>query len=247
MSDYKKTIDSQFKQFDSKYAKNKYLQQLEERTNIPKSYLVAGLAGIYIFMIFINPGGIGGMLSNFSGFVLPAYYSLVALKTPGGRDDSLLLIYWVIFSFFSVIEFWSSCLLKVIPFYWLLKTAFLFYIAVPSTGGARIIYAKVIDPATSRFLENTSKTNSVSASASNAAHSAASKVTSAGSHIGAAASSMKKPDGISAVKSAAVSATNKTSDGFAAAAQKATDVYDQAKSKSSGLGDAITSGISSHS
>lgn len=152
MSDFKTSVHTHLKQFDSRYSNNKYLQQLEDRTKVPKSYIVGGLASIYVLMMFINPGGLGEMLSNFVGFLLPAYYSLVALKTPGGEDDSQLLIYWVVFSFFSVLEFWSSALTYIIPFYWLLKTAFLVYIAVPTTGGALMIYNKVIDPATAKFV-----------------------------------------------------------------------------------------------
>ena len=145
--------------FTQKYSGNRILQQLENKTNLPKSYLVAGLGFGYLLLIFINVGGVGEILSNFAGFVLPAYLSLVALKTPSATDDTQLLTYWIVFSFLSVIEFWSKAILYLIPFYWFLKTVFLIYIALPQTGGARMIYQKIVAPLTDRYiLRDVSKT-----------------------------------------------------------------------------------------
>ncbi|CAI4842666.1 BAQ_1a_G0055580.mRNA.1.CDS.1 [Saccharomyces cerevisiae] len=159
MSEYASSIHSQMKQFDTKYSGNIILQQLENKTNLPKSYLVAGLGFAYLLLIFINVGGVGEILSNFAGFVLPAYLSLVALKTPTSTDDTQLLTYWIVFSFLSVIEFWSKAILYLIPFYWFLKTVFLIYIALPQTGGARMIYQKIVAPLTDRYiLRDVSKT-----------------------------------------------------------------------------------------
>ncbi|CAI6725038.1 ADM_HP2_G0050660.mRNA.1.CDS.1 [Saccharomyces cerevisiae] len=70
-----------------------------------------------------------------------------------------LLTYWIVFSFLSVIEFWSKAILYLIPFYWFLKTVFLIYIALPQTGGARMIYQKIVAPFTDRYiLRDVSKT-----------------------------------------------------------------------------------------
>lgn len=100
----------------------------------------------YFVLIFLNVGGIGELLSNIAGFVVPGYYSLVALDTPGTKDDTLLLTYWVVFAFLNVVEFWSKAILYWIPFYWLFKTIFLLYIGIPAFGGATSIYHNVIKP-----------------------------------------------------------------------------------------------------
>ncbi|GAV50340.1 hypothetical protein ZYGR_0U01960 [Zygosaccharomyces rouxii] len=140
------------KNFDSRYSSNKYLQQLEERTNLPKSYITVGLAALYLVLIFINVGGIGEILSNFAGFVVPAYYSLIAIKTTTSKDDTQLLTYWIVFAFLNVIEFWSKTILYLVPFYWFVKTVFLLYIALPQTGGAVLVYNNVIAPVTNRYI-----------------------------------------------------------------------------------------------
>lgn len=125
---------------------------MENKTKLPKSYLSVGALTVYLLLIFINVGGIGEILANFVGFVVPAYLSLVALKTTATKDDSQLLTYWIIFAFLNVIEFWSKAILYLVPFYWFIKTIFLLYIALPQTGGAALTYRLLISPVADRYI-----------------------------------------------------------------------------------------------
>lgn len=92
------------------------------------------------------------MLSNIAGFVVPGYYSLVALQTTTTADDTQLLTYWVVFAFLNVVEFWSKAILYWIPFYWLFKTIFLLYIGIPVTGGAVQVYNGIVAPIAERVV-----------------------------------------------------------------------------------------------
>ena len=103
-------------------------------------------------MVFLNFGGIGQLLSNLAGFALPGYLSLKALKTRTSTDDTKLLTYWVVFAALQIVEFWSKTILYWIPAYFLFKTLFLLYIALPSTNGAELIYKSVLAPLTDRFV-----------------------------------------------------------------------------------------------
>lgn len=105
-----------------------------------------GAVGVYFILIFLNVGGLGQLLSNIAGFVIPGYYSLVALETSTTADDTALLTYWVVFAFLNVIEFWSRAILYWVPFYYLFKTVFLVYIGVPAFGGAQLVYVNFIKP-----------------------------------------------------------------------------------------------------
>lgn len=91
------------------------------------------------------------MLSNIAGFVIPGYYSLVALKTVTTTDDTQLLTYWVVFAFINVIEFWSKTILYWVPFYFLLKTVFLIYLS--AFGGANLVYNTVIRPLSDKYIQ----------------------------------------------------------------------------------------------
>lgn len=128
------------------------MQQLENKTKLPKSYLAISAAFVYLLLIFINVGGIGEILANIAGFAVPAYFSLVALKTTDKQDDTELLTYWIVFAFLNVIEFWSKAILYLIPFYWFLKTIFLLYLALPQTGGASLVYKMSIAPIADRYV-----------------------------------------------------------------------------------------------
>ena len=128
------------------------MQQLEDKTKLPKSYLAVSASFVYLLLIFINVGGIGEILANIAGFAVPAYFSLFALKTSDKQDDTELLTYWIVFAFLNVIEFWSKAILYLIPFYWFLKTIFLLYLAWPQTGGATFIYKTIIAPVSDRYI-----------------------------------------------------------------------------------------------
>ncbi|KAH3902551.1 Yop1p SCDLUD_000130 [Saccharomycodes ludwigii] len=153
MSDFFSTFKSQLQSLDTKCTGNKVMDTFTAKTGLPRSYGILGTFVFYLFLIFTNVGGVGQILTNFIGFVIPTYYSLVALKTSTTQDDHDLLIYWVVFGFLSVIEFWSKTILYWIPFYFFFKTAFLIYVAVPQFGGAKLIYNNLIDPLTSKYIK----------------------------------------------------------------------------------------------
>lgn len=102
--------------------------------------------------VFLNVGGVGQLLSNIAGFVIPGYYSLLALQTATTKDDTELLTYWVVFGFLNVIEFWTNAILYWIPFYFLFKTIFLLYIGIPGFGGATAVYINVIKPFSDQYI-----------------------------------------------------------------------------------------------
>ena len=51
--------------------------------------------------------------------------SCKAIDSEDKDDDTQWLTYWVVFSFFSVIEFFTDSVLSWMPFYFLLKVAIL--------------------------------------------------------------------------------------------------------------------------
>merc|ERR1712146_531222 len=55
-------------------------------------------------------------------------------------DDTQWLTYWVVYSFFSLLENFISFLLNWIPFYFAFKLAFLVYLFHPKYTGAKTIY-----------------------------------------------------------------------------------------------------------
>jgi receptor expression-enhancing protein 5/6 len=62
------------------------LNNLEQQAGVPKAYAFIGLVTLYFFLIVFNLGG--QLLTNLAGFVIPGYYSMQALFTPGTTDDT---------------------------------------------------------------------------------------------------------------------------------------------------------------
>ncbi|CCK68659.1 Yop1p KNAG_0B02170 [Huiozyma naganishii CBS 8797] len=146
MSNLASIAQTQFGHLDANLGQFKVFQQLEQQTKIPRTYWTLSLTIGYLLLTFFNVGGLGEILSNFLGFVIPTLYSIKALKTKTKDDDSVLLAYWIVFGFMNVIEFWSGAILYLVPFYWFIKVLFLIYIGIPATGGAVFVYGKLIEP-----------------------------------------------------------------------------------------------------
>ena len=88
------------------------------------------------------------------GFIYPTYSSIDAIESDDTEDDRRLLTYWVVYSMFSFIEIFVDSLLILVPFYYLLKFAFLLWCMHPRTRGTDFIYRKFFRPS---FRKNSKK------------------------------------------------------------------------------------------
>ena len=109
------------------------------------------MGGAFLFMVFILFGMGAGSLCNIIGFLYPAFKSFEAIEHRATSDVTQWLIYWVVYSFFSIIEVFTDFLLYWIPFYYAFKMAFLLWAMLPQTRGAKFLY--------DNFLKDFLKTN----------------------------------------------------------------------------------------
>ncbi|PNH71400.1 hypothetical protein VD0001_g6155 [Verticillium dahliae] len=136
-------------QLDSELSKYPILNNIEKSTNVPKAYGAIGLGALYFFFIIFNLGG--QLLTNLAGFVIPCYYSIDALFTHNTNDDTQWLTYWVVFSFFTIVE----SLVNVVywfPFYFVFKFVFLLWLSLPVFRGAEIIFHSFMAPMLSKHF-----------------------------------------------------------------------------------------------
>lgn len=151
-------------------------------TKVQKEYIVLGVGSLLAIIVFFGIGA--GSLCGITGFVYPAFKSFYAIESKMKGDDQQWLIYWVVFAFFSVIETFSDFLLYWIPFYYAFKLAFLLWMMLPQTMGARFLYETFLknllkknESSIDAALADASKTAStVGASATNAAAAATEEV-----------------------------------------------------------------------
>ncbi|GBB95210.1 hypothetical protein RclHR1_00250008 [Rhizophagus clarus] len=131
-------------QLDRELSKYPLIVEIEKKSNVPKTYLVAGSVALLSFMIVFNLWG--KLLSNLVAWAYPAYASFKAIETTKTEDDTQWLTYWTVLGFFHVIEFFSDVILYWIPFYFLIKTIFFLWLFLPQTRGAQRLYVGFLRP-----------------------------------------------------------------------------------------------------
>ena len=124
-------IQEHINKLDAALAQDPLAVQLERRSNVRKSYLFVG--GTALFALLVINNIMGSLLVNLVGFAYPAYASFQAIESPQKDDDVQWLTYWVVFSFFNVLEFFSDILLFWVPFYFVFKVIGLIYLFAPQT------------------------------------------------------------------------------------------------------------------
>ena len=124
-------IQEHINKLDAALAQYPLAVELERRSNVRKSYLFVG--GTALFALLVINNIMGSLLVNLVGFAYPAYASFQAIESPQKDDDVQWLTYWVVFSFFNVLEFFSDILLFWVPFYFVFKVIGLIYLFAPQT------------------------------------------------------------------------------------------------------------------
>eukprot|EP00922_Rhytidocystis_sp_ex-Travisia-forbesii_P061615 GHVS01091288.1.p1 GENE.GHVS01091288.1~~GHVS01091288.1.p1 ORF type:complete len:226 (+),score=37.21 GHVS01091288.1:106-783(+) len=109
----------------------------------PSIIISVGFGVVALALVF---GWGGGIICDMVGFLYPAWMSFKAIETPSREDDKLWLTYWVVYAFFSLLEYFIDSILFWVPFYYFVKLVFLLYLCLPWTKGAEVIYNTFIRP-----------------------------------------------------------------------------------------------------
>eukprot|EP00997_Jenningsia_sp_PLL12_P008085 NODE_4805_length_626_cov_56.831889_g4135_i0.p1 GENE.NODE_4805_length_626_cov_56.831889_g4135_i0~~NODE_4805_length_626_cov_56.831889_g4135_i0.p1 ORF type:complete len:173 (+),score=48.09 NODE_4805_length_626_cov_56.831889_g4135_i0:29-547(+) len=120
------------------------VELVAEKTGKPKAQVLQySLALMVAFVIF----GVGAsIITNIVGVAYPVFMSFIALESEGADDDKMWLTYWVVFGAFSILDSITGIILRFIPFYYVLKLAFLIWCFHPSSVGSLSIYNNFILP-----------------------------------------------------------------------------------------------------
>jgi receptor expression-enhancing protein 5/6 len=129
-----------FIQKAARFAKEQ-AELIHEKTGIPAKYVLVAL-GICVASVII--GYLDQYITCLVGIVIPSICSIRALETKDPEDDKQWLTYWVVYGLFTFIDLFSGFILKYIPFYFVLKIAFLIWLFFPTFTGATLIYNKIV-------------------------------------------------------------------------------------------------------
>ena len=118
--------------------------KVSSRIKVEKAYIFTAACALPILFMYML--GFGHFIIDLIGFIPPLIYSIKAVETNEKDDDTQWLTYWIIFSMFKITEGIADFLISFIPFYFLLKVAFLVWCYYPSTKGASQVYNLVVRP-----------------------------------------------------------------------------------------------------
>jgi len=118
---------------------------LESKTGVNRLYLFGGC--VAVLSLYLVVGYASGFIVALLGFLYPAYSSVKAIESADKDDDTQWLTYWVVYSAFSIAEFFSDIFLSWFPLYFLFKCMFLGWCMAPfSWNGSEFIYRRFIAP-----------------------------------------------------------------------------------------------------
>ncbi|KAI0317918.1 TB2/DP1, HVA22 family-domain-containing protein [Amylostereum chailletii] len=141
-------------QLDKELSKYPVMNRLEQRTQVPKSYVFIGAVSVIGLLHFIN--ALAAPVSNLLGWALPAYLSFKALESPGHDDDVQWLTYWIVFGFFNFTEgFALRLVLYYFPWYFTFKSIFILWLQLPAFRGAQATYYTVLKPVLANLSHQT--------------------------------------------------------------------------------------------
>lgn len=80
------------------------------------------------------------------GIVFPVYSTFKAIEEKDQSEQERWLLYWAAYGSFSLVEVFSDKILSWFPLYYHMKFAFLVWLQLPSSNGAKHLYARHLRP-----------------------------------------------------------------------------------------------------
>ncbi|GAB5588417.1 hypothetical protein Unana1_03317 [Umbelopsis nana] len=125
---------------DAELSKYKVFRDLEAQTKVSKVYLFLGGLAILLVLIFFNIAG--ELVTDAIAWIYPVIASFKAIETPSVTDDRQWLTYWSIFGAVKIVEYFLNVLLYWVPYWFVIKTIFFLWLALPQFRGAEVLYGQ---------------------------------------------------------------------------------------------------------
>jgi receptor expression-enhancing protein 5/6 len=110
---------------------------IREKTGIKGSYVIIFLIGSIIFVYF---NIFENLITNLVGTVYPSFWTIKAIESKNKNDIKKWLTYWIVFGVFVIIDFFNIIIVKIFPYYFLMKIMFLIWLFMPGSNGCTIVY-----------------------------------------------------------------------------------------------------------
>lgn len=139
MSEIKEQAQGFVERVKSKF--NKEIDLISKKTGYDGK-LIASILGVCAILTFINL--FGRYITCLVGVVLPSYWSIKAIESQEYGDEKQWLTYWAIYGIFTLLDHFANFILRIFPFYFVIKIFFLIWCFMPNTQGALMVYNHII-------------------------------------------------------------------------------------------------------
>ena len=114
------------------------MEQIKKATGLNESQILSYGLTIAVMMVVFGIGS--SYVTCLIGVAYPAFKSFLTLDQENPKEEKQWLTYWVVFGSFNILDHFAGFILHFIPFYYVLKLAFLVFLFHPKTLGATTVY-----------------------------------------------------------------------------------------------------------
>jgi receptor expression-enhancing protein 5/6 len=133
------------------YANSPVIKNVESSTGVKGTWIVLGLS-VVLGLFGLSSYGQTLIWALMTYFV-PSYMSYKQIGSLDKNGDKKWLTYWVVVALWDSIDGILATLLFWVPYYGLVKFAVLMALYFPQTGGAEMIYDKLVEPLLKEYGE----------------------------------------------------------------------------------------------
>ena len=137
----KEQVETLIEKIKKRFAKE--VKLISEKTGYDGK-IISGVLIVCCLLAFISL--FGEFVTTVVGVTLPAYWSILAIEHKEYGDHKQWLTYWAIYGLFTFLDKFANFILRIFPFYFVLKIIFLIWCFMPNTMGATFIFEKFIEP-----------------------------------------------------------------------------------------------------
>ena len=115
------------------------MKTIKAKTGIDGIYVIIFLL-LCVFLVYL--GIFGSLITNMVGTLYPGFSTIKSMEKK--KNKKKWLTYWVVFGSFMIIDMFSKIIMKLIPFYFVLKILFLIWMFLPGSNGCYLVYNFII-------------------------------------------------------------------------------------------------------
>ena len=140
-----KNIDNPQIKFSLSDKWKEIMKSIKDKTGIDGIFVIIFLS---LCVLLVYMGIFESLITSLVGTLYPGFSSIKAIQK--NKDKKEWLTYWVIFGSFLIFDMFSTIIIKVVPYYFVLKIIFLIWMFIPGSNGCQIVYdfliSKVMKP-----------------------------------------------------------------------------------------------------